>query len=682
MIYTMFHILFAFLVTLIVPQKPLQDEIILKREFIYEEAPFVECHASSIESTADGMIATWFGGSKEGNGDVEIWISHYRAGKWTVPVSVADGIQYEDKRYPCWNPVLFQVPQGPLLLFYKVGPSPSQWWGMLKKSLDGGRSWSESVRLPEGILGPIKNKPFLASDGRLICPSSTELNPNEGWKLHFEVTSDWGRSWVMTPQLPDPVSLNAIQPSILDHGEGTLQAVARSKDGGVTHSWSYDNGKTWSEVESLGLPNPNSGTDAVTLREGFHLLVYNHSDRPAHKWSGLRSPLNVAVSVDGIHWDNILELEKLEDGKGELSYPAVVQGRDNLIHITYTWKRRKIRHIVLDPKVILEKYPKLQKEIENNKAAKMAKSVIFDTDIGNDIDDVLALAMLYNYQKQKKVKLLGITINKANKKTIPFIDIMDHWYGNGNIPVGFIGPEGPTPKDGKYLGSVVEAEKKSGKPLFKRKMTEQSIVPEGWKLQRKLLSEQSDHSVTIISVGFSSNLYKLLKSGPDEYSILSGYELVRKKVKLLSVMAGNFKDTTKAEYNVVNDIPSAVYVFENWPGQMVIGGWEVGAVVKYPAVSIEKEFDKLHPLRLGYSSFDSMPYDRQCWDLISVLVAVEGCHYGLSLSKPGLVKVSSKGCTTFADRINGLHQYLQLDQSGKNELVQALIEAVTGKKKQ
>ena len=677
----MFHILFAFLAALMVSQKPLQDEIILKKEFIYEKAPFVECHASSIEATADGMIATWFGGSKEGNADVEIWISHYRDGKWMAPVSVADGIQYEGKRYPCWNPVLFQIPQGPLLLFYKVGPSPSQWWGMLKKSVDGGRSWSEAVRLPKGILGPIKNKPFLTSDGRLICPSSTELNPDEGWKLHFEVTPDEGQSWTMTPQLPDPDNLNAIQPSILNHGEGTLQAVARSKDGGVTHSWSYDNGRTWGEVKSLGLPNPNSGTDAVTLREGFHLLVYNHSDRPAHKWSGLRSPLNVAVSVDGVHWESILELERLEDGKGELSYPAVVQGRDNLIHITYTWKRRKIRHVVLDPKIILEKYPKLHKEIEHNKTAKRVKSIIFDTDTGNDIDDVLALAMLYNYQKQKKVNLLGITINKANKKTIPFIDIMDHWYGNGDMPVGFIGTEGPTPEDGKYLGPVVMAEKKNGKLLFKRKMTEQSIVPEGWKLQRKLLSEQPDHSVTVISVGFSSNLYKLLRSGPDEYSILSGYELVRKKVKLLSVMAGNFKDTTKAEYNVVNDIPSAAYVFKKWPGQIVIGGWEVGAAIKYPATSIEEDFGELHPLRMGYSSFDSMPYDRQCWDLISVFVAVEGCRYGLSLSKPGLVKVSPQGCTTFANRINGQHQCLQLDPAGKNELVHALIEAVTGKKK-
>ncbi len=678
----MFHILFAFLTALTVPQKPsLQEGIILKREFIYEKAPFAECHASSVETTDDGLIAAWFGGSKEGNADVEIWISRCRDGKWTDPVSVAGGIQPDGRRYPCWNPVLFQIPQGPLLLFYKVGPSPSRWWGMLKKSVDGGQSWSEAVRLPDGVLGPVKNKPFLASDGRLICPSSTELSPDEGWRLHFEVTPDEGQSWAMTPQLPDPDSLNAIQPSILDHGEGVLQAVARSKDGGVTHSWSYDNGRTWGKVRPLGLPNPNSGTDAVTLREGFHVLVYNHSDRPANKWSGLRSPLNVAVSADGVHWENIVELERLEDGKGELSYPAVIQGRDNLIHITYTWKRRKIRHVILDPEIILNKYPELRKEIERNKEARMVQSVIFDTDVGNDIDDVLALAMLYNYQKRKKVSLLGITINKANKKTVPFIDIMDHWYGDGNTPVGFIGAEGPAPEDGKYLESVVTAENKNGEPLFKRTMAGQSAVPEGWKLQRKLLSERPDHSVTVISVGFLSNLYRLLKSGPDEYSVLSGYELVRKKVRLLSVMAGDFKDTARAEYNVKNDVPAAAYVFENWPGRIVTGGWEVGAGIKYPAASIEEDFDELHPLRIGYGSFDSMPYDRPCWDLISVFVAVEGCRYGLSLSKPGVVKVSPEGCTTFSERINGPHQCLQLDPSGKNGLVHALVEAVTGKKK-
>lgn len=679
----MFTTLFTFLTALLLsPPHPLGEDLIRTKEFVYEEAPFVECHASSIESTKNGMVATWFGGSKEGKNDVEIWTSHYSNGKWSVPVSVANGTQYEGKRYPCWNPVLYRMPQGDLLLFYKVGPSPSTWWGMMKRSLDDGKTWSEAIRLPEGVLGPIKNKPFLASDGRLICPSSTEVSPDEGWRLHFEMTSDGGKSWAVSPKLSDTKELNAIQPSILDHGEGVLQAIARSKDGGVTHSWSYDNGRTWGAVEPLGLPNPNSGTDAVTLREGFHVLVYNHADKPTDKWSGLRSPINVAVSADGVHWENIVELERLEDGKGELSYPAVVQGEDGLLHITYTWKRRKIRHIVIDPQEILEKYPTLRQQIEereNAKALKSPQTVIFDTDTGNDIDDVLAMAMLYNYQKQGILKLLGITINKANNKTVPFISIIDNWYGNGKLPIGFIGTKGPTPDAGKYLLPVVEAKKKNGKPLFKRTLTEESEIPEAWKLQRKLLAEQADHSVTIISVGFSSNLHKLLKSEADEYSELTGYELVRRKVKRLSVMAGNFRHTNKSEYNILQDIPSAKYVFENWPTPVVVGGWEIGGYVEYPCSSIENDFKPTHPLRIGYSSYLPMPYDRPCWDLISVLVVAEGTKYGLSLSNWGTVNVDDKGCTSFTKATNGQHRILILNQSKKQELIDALVKAVTSK---
>lgn len=674
----MYTVLLTFLASLILPQHPIQDNIMVQKGFIYEEAPFIECHASSIESTPDGMIATWFGGTKEANKDVEIWVSHYRDGKWSVPVSVANGIQHEGKRYPCWNPVLFQVPDGPLLLFYKVGPSPSEWWGMLKESTDGGRTWSEGMRLPEDVLGPIKNRPFLTSDGRLICPSSTEVSPDEGWRLHFEVTPDLGKTWAITPSLSDPKELNAIQPSILKHDDEVLQAVARSKDGGMVDSWSYDNGRTWSDVSSFGLPNPNSGTDAVTLREGFHLLVYNHSEKPANKWSGPRSPLNVAISVDGKQWKTILELE---NEKGEYSYPAAVQANDGQVHITYTWKRRKIRHVILDPVQILSQCPDIKKKIEQNQIRKTQKTaipVIFDTDVGNDIDDVLALAMLYNYQKQGKANILGITINKANAYTIPFIDIMNHYYGVKQIPIGFIGTDGPTPDDGKYLKPVVEAQHK-GKSVFKRKLTIDSRLSESFKLQRKLLAGQPDHSVTIISVGFSSNLFRLLQSEADEYSPLSGYELVKQKVKQLSVMAGNFRDSSKAEYNVVKDIPAATYVFAHWPTPMIVGGWEVGAAITYPAASIDTDFKQPHPLELGYRSFLPMPYNRECWDLISVLVAIEGYQYGLSSTDPGSVIVAPKGGVTFCPEINGLQQYLLLDPQKKQELTDALVRAVTGK---
>lgn len=673
--YTLIILFFSTLLMSLYAQK---DNIILKKDFIYEQAPFIECHASTIESTPQGMVAAWFGGTKEANPDVEIWVSHYDGEKWSTPVSVADGVQHEGKRYPCWNPVLFQVPNGELLLFYKVGSSPSEWWGMLKRSVDGGHTWSVAERLPEDILGPIKNRPFLTSDGRLICPSSTEVNPNEGWRLHFEITPDLGKSWLITPSITDPKELNAIQPSILMYGnDNTLQAIARSKDGGVVDSWSYDGGRTWSDVKSTELPNPNSGTDATTTSEGLQVLIYNHCERPEGKWSGQRSPLNIGISVDGIKWHNIVELE---NEKGEYSYPAVVQAEDGKIHITYTWKRRKIRHVIVDQEAIFEKYPEIKKELDSkrdNYAQKKSIPVIFDTDMGNDIDDALALAMLYNYQKKGLVNLLGITINKANGYTKPFIDIMNHYYNYSKIPIGYIGDNGPTPEDGAYLRPVVEAKNAKNKRLFNRKLNVDSKLPESWKLQRKLLASQPDQSVTIISVGFSSNLKKLLESKADEYSPLSGIELVRNKVKLLSVMAGNFVHTSKSEYNVAKDIPSAKYVFENWPTKIVFGGWEIGAAVKYPATSITQDFVAEHPIRLGYENFLQMPYDRETWDLISVLVAVEGCGNGLSLSDFGKVEVSDKGTTDFKKSINGMHQILIIDKSQKDSLMDKLIKVVT-----
>src|SRR5262245_58797609 len=123
---------------------------VIADEFIYETAPFPSCHASTVAATKSGLVAAWFGGKKEGADDVCIWLARREAGKWTEPVKVADGIT-GDKQYPCWNPVLFEPAvggPGKLLLFYKVGPSPSKWWGMLTTSETGGKTWSPPTRLP------------------------------------------------------------------------------------------------------------------------------------------------------------------------------------------------------------------------------------------------------------------------------------------------------------------------------------------------------------------------------------------------------------------------------------------------------------------------------------------------------------------------------------------------------
>ena len=312
----------------------------LKDEFIFETAPFPSCHASTIAETGDGLVAAWFGGTGEGNPDVGVWVSRQSGSQWTAPVEAANGVQADGKRWPCWNPVLFQPSSGPLLLFYKVGPSPRTWWGMLMTSTDKGRTWSAARRLPDGILGPIKNKPVQLRDGALLCGSSTESDDRPNlWRAHFERTTDLGITWEPTGPVHDGIAFSAIQPSILFLGGSRLQAVGRTRQGKVFRIVSEDNGRTWGPMTATSLPNPNSGTDALTLKDGRHLIVYNHTGRG-------RSPLNVAVSADAQEWKAALVLE---DSPGEYSYPAVIQTRDAKVHITYTWNRKRVKHVIIDP---------------------------------------------------------------------------------------------------------------------------------------------------------------------------------------------------------------------------------------------------------------------------------------------------------------------------------------------
>lgn len=316
---------------------------IITDEFLYEQAAFPSCHSATIAETPTGLVAAYFGGTHERNPDVEIYISRQVNGNWLAPVSVANGIQNDQLRLPTWNPVLYQVPGGELLLFYKVGPKPQAWWGVMRSSTDGGISWSEAKNLPNGNIGPVKNKPVLLSNGNLLCPSSNET---DGWKIHFEVTKDNGKTWRVIGPLEGP-GFNAIQPSVLDHKNGKLQILARSRNRAIVESWSEDNGETWSPLAKTTIPNNNSGTDAVTMKDGRHVLVYNHVLPPGDSPKGVRTPLNVALSKDGKDWYAALILE--DSPISEYSYPAVIQTADGMLHFIYTWRREKIKHVVVDP---------------------------------------------------------------------------------------------------------------------------------------------------------------------------------------------------------------------------------------------------------------------------------------------------------------------------------------------
>ncbi|MEX2513060.1 MAG: sialidase family protein [Cyclobacteriaceae bacterium] len=325
-------------------------------ELIYplEDRPTPQVHASTLVESPVGLLAGFFAGTHERNPDVGIRVSHLKDGKWSRPEEVANGVENDTLRYPCWNPVLFQPKEGPLMLFYKVGPNPREWWGMLVTSEDNGETWTSPVKLGEDpkighLLGPIKNKPLQLKDGTIINPSSVEIIEGEDtrWMVHFEISKDNGKSWQVIGPINDGEEFDAIQPSILSHPNGDLQVLCRTRQDLIAESWSTDNGLTWSAMKATALPNPNSGTDAVTLADGRHLLVYNHSTKEGEEPKG-RNILNLAISEDGKKWTPVMTLEN-EPNEAGYSYPAIIQGADGMVHISYTYNRETVKYAVIDP---------------------------------------------------------------------------------------------------------------------------------------------------------------------------------------------------------------------------------------------------------------------------------------------------------------------------------------------
>ncbi len=305
----------------------------VRSEFIFEGAPFEQCHASTIVETARGdFLAAWFGGTREGAGNVAIWMSRLSGGRWTAPEAVA-----RETGVPAWNPVLFRGRDDRICLFYKVGSSPESWTGAYKVSADDGKSWGEAVQLPAGLLGPIKNKPIRLANGTIAAGSSVESY--HAWASWVELSADDGKTWSKHGPISIPGEpYGIIQPTLVELRPNELRLFVRSRQGFIFQSDSSDGGRAWTPARPTSLPNPNSGIDSVRLRDGRILMVYNHSKTD-------RSPLNVAVSKDG--GETWAAFVTLETEPGEFSYPAVIQASNGDVHIVYTWKRRRIKHAVL-----------------------------------------------------------------------------------------------------------------------------------------------------------------------------------------------------------------------------------------------------------------------------------------------------------------------------------------------
>ncbi len=298
--------------------------------------------------------------------------------------------------------------------------------------------------------------------------------------------------------------------------------------------------------------------------------------------------------------------------------------------------------------------------------------LIFDTDIGNDIDDTLALAMIHALETRGEAKLLAVTISKDNLYAGPFVDLINTFYKRPGIPIGTV-RDGKTPDDGNYLRPVVE----SG--LYPHTLTDGQKAPDAVSLLRKILAAEKDHSVVIVQVGFSTNLARLLDSHPDQASILPGRELMRRKVRLISAMAGRFP-TGSPEYNVKVDIPAARKLFTESPVPIVFSGYEIGTQILYPAASIEHDFSYVphHPVADAYRDYMKMPYDRPTWDLTAVLFAVRPKN-SFGLSPGGRVSVDDKGVTTFIPEKNGPDRYLTATPEQVRQALAQMIELATQK---
>ena len=307
-------------------------------------------------------------------------------------------------------------------------------------------------------------------------------------------------------------------------------------------------------------------------------------------------------------------------------------------------------------------------------AAREPVPVIFDTDMGNDVDDVLALAMLHALQSRGECRLLAVTISKDSAYAVAFVDLINTFYGRDEIPIGRV-TNGKTPEPGRFLKAVAEERDEHGALLYPRRLGADAAVPEAVALLRKTLAAQPDGSVVLVQVGFFTNLARLLDSPPDEFSPLAGRELVARKVKLLSAMAGRFFDK-HGEYNVYIDAPASQLLCRNWPTPIYFSPWELGENIKYPATSIERDYAYVphHPVPDAYRRYEKFPYDRPTWDLTSVLYAVRPEQNYFTISEAGQVTVDAKGRTQFAPALQGRHFILSATPEQKQRILETMIQ--------
>jgi len=268
-----------------------------------------------------------------------------------------------------------------------------------------------------------------------------------------------------------------------------------------------------------------------------------------------------------------------------------------------------------------------------------------------------------------------VTITKDNEFAAPYVNLVNTFYGRAEIPIGVV-RGGKTPEDSPYIRVPSQA-RDGDKPRYPHKLQSGKEAPEAVDLLRQVLSRQPDGSVALVVVGFSTNLARLLESPADSHSPLSGADLVAKKVKLVSMMAGMFSEKNRIkEYNVFIDLEAAKKVFASCPVPIVASGFEIGQAIKFPATSIERDFSWVphHPLAEAYGLYQKMPYDRETWDLTSVLYAVRPDRGYFGISSPGTISVDEQQVTQFAPGDSGSHRFLTVTAEQIARVREALVQ--------
>jgi len=310
-------------------------------------------------------------------------------------------------------------------------------------------------------------------------------------------------------------------------------------------------------------------------------------------------------------------------------------------------------------------------------AAAAPPPVIFDTDMGNDVDDAIALALLHALESRGECRIAAVTITKDNPWAPPFVSLVNTFYGRPGIPIGTV-KQGVTPEQGNYNRQVAERRGAGGAALYPRGLSETANVPDAIEVLRRTLAAEADGSVIIVQVGFSTNLARLLDSPADKISPLTGRELAARKVRLLSVMGGHFTDQKFTEYNIKMDVPSAQKLFAGWPGAIVAGGYEVGISILYDPARLETDFrwTEHHPVVDAYRFYRKMPYREPLWDPASALYAVRPETGYFTLSQPGAVTFAADGATRFTPSPEGKHRFLIVSDAQRaavREAISALV---------